>query len=72
MGYVSQGNNESSFYIGTNNPAELTLLRRDILSSFQSLPIAAEYMHRDAFDVAATYGKDSYLAIRHFGTERLP
>ncbi len=60
------------FYIGTNNPAELTLLRRDILSSFQSLPIAAEYMHRDAFDVAATYGKDSYLAIRHFGTERLP
>lgn len=60
------------FYIGTNDPAELTELRRTILGSFAQLPIAAEYMHREAFDIAARYGKDTYLAIRHLGTDRLP
>lgn len=60
------------FYIGTNDPAELTELRRTILGSFAHLPIAAEYMHREAFDIAARYGKDTYLAIRHLGTDRLP
>lgn len=28
-------------------------------------------MHRDAFDIAAVYGKDIFLAIRHLGTDRL-
>ncbi|ATY34594.1 D-lactate dehydrogenase [Sphingomonas psychrotolerans] len=60
------------FYIGTSDPAELAELRRTILSSFAHLPIAAEYMHREAFDIAARYGKDTYLAIRHLGTDRLP
>ena len=60
------------FYIGTNDPAALTELRRTILGSFAHLPIAGEYMHRDAFDIAARYGKDTYLAIRHLGTDRLP
>jgi D-lactate dehydrogenase (quinone) len=60
------------FYIGTNDPAELTALRRVILSEFQNLPVAGEYMHRDCFDIAARYGKDTYLAIRKLGTDRLP
>jgi D-lactate dehydrogenase (quinone) len=60
------------FYIGTSDPAELAELRRTILGSFAHLPIAAEYMHREAFDIAARYGKDTYLAIRHLGTDRLP
>ncbi|WP_343528421.1 D-lactate dehydrogenase [Sphingomonas sp.] len=60
------------FYIGTNDPAELEDLRRDMLGHFATLPISAEYMHRDAFDIAAVYGKDSFLAIRHLGTDRLP
>ncbi|TGX55689.1 D-lactate dehydrogenase [Sphingomonas gei] len=60
------------FYIGTSDPAELAALRRTILGSFAHLPIAAEYMHREAFDIAARYGKDTYLAIRHLGTDRLP
>ena len=60
------------FYIGTNDPSELTDLRRAILSGFQSLPVAGEYMHRDCFDIAARYGKDTYLAIRGLGTDRLP
>jgi len=60
------------FYIGTNDPAELTTLRRAILSGFRNLPVASEYMHRDCFDIAARYGKDTYLAIRRLGTDRLP
>lgn len=60
------------FYIGTNDPSELTQLRRAILSGFETLPVAGEYMHRDCFDIAARYGKDTYLAIRRLGTDRLP
>ena len=60
------------FYIGTNDPAEFTCLRRAILSEFATLPVAGEYMHRDCFDIAARYGKDTYLAIRRLGTDRLP
>lgn len=61
-----------AFYIGTNDPAELTALRRAMLGSFANLPVAGEYLHRDCFDIAARYGKDTYLAIRKFGTDRLP
>lgn len=60
------------FYIGTNNPDELTELRRHILSNFRSLPIQGEYIHRDAFDIAEKYGKDTFLAIQYLGTDRLP
>lgn len=60
------------FYIGTNDPAELEDLRRDMLGGFATLPVSAEYMHRDAFNIAAVYGKDIFLAIRHLGTDRLP
>jgi len=60
------------FYIGTNDPAELTALRRAILGSFANLPVAGEYMHRDCFDIAARYGKDTYLAIQKLGTDRIP
>jgi D-lactate dehydrogenase len=60
------------FYIGTNDPDELTNLRRHMLSSFKALPVQAEYLHRDAFDIAERYGKDTFLAIRHLGTARLP
>jgi D-lactate dehydrogenase (quinone) len=60
------------FYIGTNNPDELTELRRHILANFKSLPIEGEYLHRDAFDIAEKYGKDTFLAIQYLGTDRLP
>lgn len=60
------------FYIGTNDPAELATLRRDMLSRFGSLPVSAEYIHRDAFDIADQYGKDTFLAVRSLGAERLP
>jgi D-lactate dehydrogenase len=60
------------FYLGTNDPGELTALRRHVLSQFTHLPVSAEYLHRDAFDVAERFGKDTFLAIRFFGTARLP
>lgn len=60
------------FYVGSNDPAELTAIRRHMLASFESLPIAGEYIHRDAYDIAARYGKDTFLLIRALGTDRLP
>lgn len=60
------------FYIGTNDPAELTTIRRHILGEFESLPIAGEYIHRDAYDIAARYGKDTFLFIQKLGTDRMP
>ena len=60
------------FYIGTNDINELTDVRRTILSQFKSLPISGEYIHRDAFDIAAVYGKDTFWVIKKFGTHRLP
>jgi D-lactate dehydrogenase len=60
------------FYLGTNEPDNFTDLRRTALTDFTSLPIAAEYIHRTAFDIASQYGKDMFVAIRLFGTDRLP
>jgi D-lactate dehydrogenase len=61
-----------TFYIGTNAPARLADLRRRILSLGGTLPIAAEYLHREAFDLADQYGKDQFLMIDRLGTDRLP
>jgi D-lactate dehydrogenase (quinone) len=60
------------FYIGTNDTSVLTDIRRHALSGFTHLPIAGEYMHRDAFDIAKRYGKDLFVIIDKFGTDRLP
>ncbi len=60
------------FYIGTNDPDELTKVRRHILAHFEDLPIEGEYLHRVAFDIAEKYGKDTFLAIQYLGTARLP
>lgn len=60
------------FYIGTNSPQVLTDLRRHILSSFTHLPVAGEYMHRDCYDIAATYGKDTFMMIDKLGTDKMP
>jgi D-lactate dehydrogenase (quinone) len=60
------------FYIGTNNPAELTEIRCHMLGHFKDLPISAEYMHRGAFDITEIYGKDIFLTIRYLGADWLP
>ncbi|SDS43759.1 D-lactate dehydrogenase [Halopseudomonas sabulinigri] len=60
------------FYIGSNDPQDLTDLRRYLLTSLPSLPIAGEYIHRTAFDIGERYGKDTYLIIDRFGTAKVP
>ncbi|MHA7847788.1 D-lactate dehydrogenase [Serratia sp. D1N4] len=63
---------EQVFYIGTNDTAVLTELRRHMLSKFENLPVAGEYMHRDIFDIAEVYGKDTFMMIDKLGTDQLP
>ncbi|OOE69524.1 D-lactate dehydrogenase [Salinivibrio sp. IB868] len=63
---------EQVFYIGTNNPDVFNTLRRRVLSELSHLPEVAEYMHRDAFDIAERYGKDVFLAIGRLGTDAIP
>ncbi|MFT3727924.1 MAG: D-lactate dehydrogenase [Terricaulis sp.] len=60
-----------TFYVGANDPDCLGALRRHMLASPLPLPISAEYLHRGAFDMAARFGKDTFLAIRLLGVERL-
>lgn len=60
------------YYIGTNDTAVLTELRRRLLGSGGHLPIAGEYMHRDIYDVSAVYGKDTFWLIKKYGTDVMP
>jgi len=60
------------FYIGANDTDDLTGVRRHMLTAFDSLPIAGEYIHRGAFDIGEKYGKDSFYMIDILGTQRVP
>ena len=60
------------YYIGTNDTAALTVLRRRLLGELPDLPISGEYLHRDCFDIAHRYGKDIVMMIHRLGTDRLP
>lgn len=64
--------NTAVFYIGTNQIQTLNDIRRHMLANFEQLPISGEYIHRDAFDIAARYGKDTFWVIKKFGTHWLP
>lgn len=61
-----------TFYIGTSDEAELVALRRTLLAGLTELPLQAEYIHRDAFDLTVRYAKHMCWAIRRFGPEALP
>ncbi|WP_244831979.1 D-lactate dehydrogenase [Caballeronia sp. TF1N1] len=65
-------NATTTYYIGTNEKSYLTDVRRYLLTGCSTIPIAGEYLHRDAYDTAAIYGKDLFLAIKLLGTRRLP
>ncbi|WP_151981901.1 D-lactate dehydrogenase [Acinetobacter guerrae] len=60
------------FYIGSNDANDLTAIRRYLLTSLPSLPIAGEYIHRDAYRIGEKYGKDTFLFIEKFGTVNVP
>ncbi|MDC4556386.1 D-lactate dehydrogenase [Acinetobacter baumannii] len=62
----------SVFYIGSNDANDLTAIRRYLLTSLPSLPIAGEYIHRDAYLIGEKYGKDTFLFIEKFGTANVP
>ncbi len=62
----------SVFYIGSNDPDDLTAVRRHLLTALPRLPIAGEYIHRTAYDIGERYGKDTFLLIDRFGTARVP
>jgi D-lactate dehydrogenase (quinone) len=60
------------FYIGVNQANILTNIKKTLLQNCQHLPVAAEYVHRDAFNIAETYGKDTFLFIHYLGTDVIP
>lgn len=64
--------NQQVFYIGTNQTSVLTDIRRHMLATFTHLPVAGEYMHRDIYDVAEKYSKDTFLMIDKLGTDKMP
>ena len=60
------------FYIGSNDPDVFWKIRRDILSKFKTLPTLGDYLHRDCYDAAKKYSKDTFLVIERLGTMFLP
>ncbi len=60
------------FYIGTNDAQVLAKIRRDMLGSFKNLPVSGEYLHRDCYDAAKKYGKDTFLVIDKLGSKYIP
>ena len=60
------------FYVGTNDPDVFWKIRRDILLKFKTLPTLGDYLHRDCYDAAKKYSKDTFLVIERLGTTFLP
>ncbi len=63
---------EKTFYVAASDTAALGTLRRRILKDFKTLPVSAEYLHEDVFDLSDAYGKDTMVMIDKLGTDRLP
>ena len=60
------------FYVGSNDQNNFWKIRRDILKNFQSLPRLGDYLHRDCYDAAKKYSKDTFIVIEKLGTNFLP
>jgi D-lactate dehydrogenase len=60
------------FYVGTDDPAVLAKIRRDVLSTFENLPVSGEYLHRDCYDASKKYGKDTFIVIDKLGSKYIP
>ncbi|HEY8567569.1 D-lactate dehydrogenase [Microbulbifer sp.] len=61
-----------TFYIGSNDAQVFSRLRRGLLSELPQIPMLGEYLHKDMFDLAAEYGRDSFYTIEKLGTRRMP
>ena len=60
------------FYVGSNNPDDFWKIRRDILEKFKTLPTLGDYVHRDCYDAAKKYSKDTFIAIDKMGPSFIP
>ena len=60
------------FYVGSNNQDDFWKIRREILRNFNELPRLGDYMHRDCYDAAKKYSKDTFIVIEKLGTNFLP
>lgn len=60
------------FYVATNDPDDLTDVRRHLLTQLPSLPISGEYIDRNAFTQGKKYGKDTFFVIEKLGTNKIP
>lgn len=63
---------EDTFYIGTNDEQVLLDLRRYLIEQLETLPIQAEYIHRNAFRLTLRYARHMFLSIKRFGPAALP
>ena len=63
---------EYTFYLGTNSTQALQNVRTTLLEKSTTLPVYAEYLHRDIFQLADNYGRDTVLLIKNLGTNWLP
>ena len=60
------------FYLGTNNPDDFRKIRREILKNFKTLPRLGDYLHRECYDAAKKYSKDTFIAIDKMGPSFIP
>lgn len=60
------------FYLGTNDPASFTKIRRHILASFSTLPVSGEYLDSVCYDISKNYGKDMFIMIDKLGASFIP
>ena len=60
------------FYVGSNQPNTFWKIRRDILKNFKCLPVSGDYMHKDCYDAAKKYSKDTFIILEKLGTKFLP
>jgi len=63
---------EDTFYIGTNDEQVLLDLRRYLIERLDTLPIQAEYIHRNAFRLTLRYARHMFLSIKRLGPAALP
>lgn len=59
------------FCLGSDDYSVLTELRRYLLTTFSSLPLACEYLSGDGHQLAAKYGKDVYAYLKYIGAKRI-
>ena len=62
---------EQTFFVSTNDPGSFASLRRSILAESNTLPLSAEYIHRDALKLAREYGNDTVWFMDKLGANRI-